>query len=113
DGERSPSPAPDHWQLAAICFAMLTGEMPPSHEVPPLQLLRPDATLSVRTVLDRALSPNPERRYPSIAAMLRAVDRVVGSRTMVMLSGDEPALTLSNESAEVRLRWALADDYEV
>jgi eukaryotic-like serine/threonine-protein kinase len=113
DGKWRPSALTDQWQLASICFAMLTGELPPSNEVPPLQLLRPDATLSVRTVLDRALNPDPDRRYPSIAAMLRAVDRVVGSRTMVMLSGDEPALSLSNESAEVRLRWALADDYEV
>jgi serine/threonine protein kinase len=32
---------------------------------------------------------------------------------MVMLSRDEPQTMLSNESAEVRLRWALADDYEV
>src|SRR5207253_10518058 len=43
----------------------------------------------------------------------RAVDRVVGSRTMVMLAGDEPGTSYSTESAEVRLRWALADDYEV
>jgi serine/threonine-protein kinase len=92
---------------------MLTGETPPSIEVPPLQLLRPDATQSVRTVIDRALHPDPERRFPSMAAMLRAVDRVVGSRTMVMLSADEPAAHFANESAEVRLRWALADDYEV
>jgi serine/threonine-protein kinase len=113
DGPWAPTPLTDQWQLAAICFAMLTGEIPPPLEVPPLQLLRPDATLSVRTVIDRALHPDPQRRYPSIAAMLRAVDRVVGSRTMVMLSRDEPNLQLSNESAEVRLRWALADDYEV
>ena len=44
--------------------------------------------------------------------MLRAVDRVVGSRTMVSLAGDEPG-QFTSESAEVRLRWALADDYEV
>jgi serine/threonine-protein kinase len=112
-GTWTPSPLTDQWQLAAICFAMLTGESPPSIEVPPLQLLRPDATQSVRTVIDRALHPDPERRFPSMAAMLRAADRVVGSRTMVMLSADEPAAHFANESAEVRLRWALADDYEV
>ncbi|MGH9885504.1 MAG: serine/threonine-protein kinase, partial [bacterium] len=67
----------------------------------------------VRTVLDRALQADPAQRFPSVSAMLRAVDRVVGSRTMVMLSRDEPQTMLSNESAEVRLRWALADDYEV
>lgn len=113
DGVWRPTPLTDQWQLAAICFMMLTGEIPPPNEVPPLQLLRPDATQSVRTVIDRALHPDPERRYQSISGMLRAVDRVVGSRTMVMLSRDEPDTALSNESAEVRLRWALADDYEV
>ena len=45
--------------------------------------------------------------------MLRAMDRVIGSRTMVMLSGDEPGTTHTSETPEVRLRWALADDYEV
>ncbi len=113
DGRWTPSPLTDQWQLAAICFSMLTGETPPSTEVPPLQLLRPDATQTVCEVIDRALSPDPESRFPTMAAMLRAVDRVVGSRTMVMLSADEPATHFANESAEVRLRWALADDYEV
>ena len=113
DGTWVPSPLTDQWQLAAICFAMLTGEAPPSEGVPPLQLMRPDAPQAVRTVIDRALNPNPERRYSSMAAMLRAVDRVVGSRTMVMLAGDEPSTLHASESAEVRLRWALADDYEV
>jgi eukaryotic-like serine/threonine-protein kinase len=113
NGVWTPTPLSDQWQLAAICFAMLTGEAPPPDEVPPLQLLRPDAPQSVRTVIDRALQPDPQRRYPSVAAMLRAVDRVVGSRTMVMLAGDEPESIYSSESAEVRLRWALADDYEV
>ena len=95
-GNWAPTPLSDQWPLAAICFTMLTGEPPPSVQIPPLQLLRPDATLSVRTVLDRALNPDPSRRYPSIAAMLRAVDRVVGSRTMVLLSGGEPNTSLSS-----------------
>jgi serine/threonine protein kinase len=67
----------------------------------------------VATVIDRALRTEPAARFSSMAAMLRAVDRVVGSRTMVMLAGDEPGTTYTTESAEVRLRWALADDYEV
>jgi serine/threonine-protein kinase len=113
DGAWTPSPLTDQWQLAAVCFSMLTSEIPPSHEAPPLQLLRPDCPTSVADVIDRALSANPAKRFPSMAAMLRAVDRVVGSRTMVMLAGDEPSTQFTNESAEVRLRWALADDYEV
>jgi serine/threonine protein kinase len=48
-----------------------------------------------------------------MTALLRAVDRVVGGRTMVALAGDEPGGVRATESAEARLRWALADDYEV
>jgi serine/threonine protein kinase len=110
-GRWLPSPLSDQWQLAAVCFAMLTGEAPPPDGPPPLQLLRPDCPQSVATVIDRALRPDPGARYQSMASMLRAVDRVVGGRTMVMLAGDEPGS--QTESAEVRLRWALADDYEV
>ncbi|MGE5100566.1 MAG: protein kinase domain-containing protein [Deltaproteobacteria bacterium] len=112
-GSWLPTPFTDQWQLAAICFALLTGEVPPSSEVPPITLLRPDCPQAVATVIDRALRPDPTQRFPSMAALLRAVDRVVGSRTMVMLAGDEPGTTYTTESAEVQLRWALADDYEV
>jgi serine/threonine-protein kinase len=43
--------------------------------------------------------------------MVRAMDRIVGSRTVLTLSGEHTAA--ARESPEVRLRWALADDYEV
>jgi len=113
DGSWTPTPLTDQWQLAAICFAILTGEVPPSRELPPITLLRPDCPQALATVIDRALRPDPTQRYPSMAAMLRAVDRIAGSRTMVMLAGDEPGTAYTTESAEVQLRWALADDYEV
>jgi eukaryotic-like serine/threonine-protein kinase len=113
DGTWIPTPATDQWQLAATCFSMLTGETPPPDGVPPIQLLRPDCPQSVAAVIDKALKSDPQARHASIASMLRAVDRVVGSRTMVMLAGDEPVTAFTTESAEVRLRWALADDYEV
>jgi serine/threonine-protein kinase len=62
-------------------------------------------------VIDRALDPDATRRYTTVAAMVRAMDRIVGSRTVLTLSGEHNAA--SRESPEVRLRWALADDYEV
>src|SRR5918997_4505027 len=37
-----PSPASDQWQLAAVCFALLTGELPPTRDVPPIRWVRPD-----------------------------------------------------------------------
>ncbi len=112
-GAWTPTAFTDQWQLAAVCFMMLTGEAPPCDEPPPIQLLRPDCPQAVAMVIDRGLQPDPAQRFASVAAMLRAVDRVVGSRTMVMLAGDEPGTVFTAESDEVRLRWALADDYEV
>ena len=110
--EWNPTPLSDQWQLAALCFAILTGEPPPTRDVPPLALIRPDTPQAMATVIDRALSSDPTQRYESVASLLRSMDRVVGSRTMIMLAGDEPPVT-EHESEEVRLRWALADDYEV
>ncbi|MDB4885899.1 MAG: protein kinase [Gemmatimonadetes bacterium] len=106
-----PTMASDQWQLAALCFTALTGEAPPRDDIPPLSLVRPDVPPSVSTVIDRALHPDAAKRYTTVAAMVRAMDRVVGSRTVLTLSGEHNAA--SRESPEVRLRWALADDYEV
>ena len=106
-----PTMASDQWQLAALCFTALTGEAPPRDDIPPISLVRPDVPPSVSIVLDRALDPDAGRRYTTVAAMVRAMDRVVGSRTVLTLSGEHTAA--SRESPEVRLRWALADDYEV
>ncbi|HVZ78829.1 MAG TPA: serine/threonine-protein kinase [Gemmatimonadaceae bacterium] len=106
------TPASDQWQLAALCFYALSGERPPSRDVPPISLVRPDCPQSVAAVLDRALREDPADRFPSVAAMLRAVDRVVGSRTMLVM-GDEVLVPDVAETDEVRLRWALQDDYDV
>ncbi len=113
NGEWVPSPSTDQWQLAAVCFAALTGEIPPSDEVPPIQFVRPDCPQAVAAVIDRALQPDASLRFPNINAMVRTIDRVIGSRTMVVLAHDEPDTRHTTESPEVRLRWALADDYEV
>jgi serine/threonine protein kinase len=106
-----PTPASDQWQLGALCFQALTGEAPPADDIPPVALVRPDIPLSVSHVIDRALQPDPAARFTSVGAMVRAMDRVLGSRTVLNLSGETTAA--SRESPEVRLRWALADDYEV
>lgn len=107
-----PTAASDQWQLAAVLFTLLTGETPPERDMPPMALLRPDCPQALAAVLERALSPAPEDRFPSIAAMLRAMDRHVSVRQVLIApEGDElpPAL----DSAEARLRWATADDYEI
>jgi len=107
----APSAASDQWQLAALCFNALTGEVPPRDDIPPITLVRPDVPPSVAQVMDKALQHDPAQRFSSVAAMIRAMDRIVGSRTVLTLSGEHTAA--ARESPEVRLRWALADDYEV
>ncbi|MEP6618660.1 MAG: serine/threonine-protein kinase [bacterium] len=106
-----PTAASDQWQLGALCFHALTGEAPPATNIPPISLVRPDIPPSVAAVIDRALLHEPSERFGTVAGMVRAMDRVLGSRTVLTLSGETTAA--SRESPEVRLRWALADDYEV
>lgn len=107
----APTPASDQWQLAALCFTALTGEAPPSGEIPPIKWLRPETPEVVAAGLDRALSRDPAERFPSLAVLLRAIDRGDPSRTMVMVRG-EPDRSTSG-SAEARVRWAVGDDYEI
>ncbi|HYW33275.1 MAG TPA: serine/threonine-protein kinase [Gemmatimonas sp.] len=107
-----PTAASDQWQLAAMLFMMLTGETPPEHDVPPIVLLRPDCPHALAALLERALDPDPARRFPSIATLLRDLDRYVSVRVhLIAPEGDEVKAT--QETAEIRLRRATADDYEI
>jgi serine/threonine protein kinase len=106
-----PTPASDQWQLAAMSFTALTGEAPPSRGAPPVKLVRPETPESMASAIDRALSFDPADRFPSLAVLLRAVDRGDPARTVVMVRG-EPDST-AQESAEARVRWAVGDDYEI
>lgn len=106
----APTPATDQWQLGALCFNALTGERPPSREVPPIRLLRPECPQSIADVIDRSLSEDPAERFPSVPSMLRAIDRIVGGRITPM--GTE-SVGPRGATDEARLRWALAEDYEV
>ena len=106
-----PTPASDQWQLAAMCFTALTGEAPPTRGAPPIKLVRPETPESLAVAVDRALSVNPANRFPSLAVLLRAVDRGDPARTVLVVRGEPDRTT--NESAEARVRWAVGDDYEI
>ena len=105
-----PSAHSDQWQLAALCFTAMTGETPPPSDAPPLALLRPDVPKKIASVIDKALAGNPEHRFPSITALLRAADRVLGVRSQ---SSGEIFISGSHDTEEMRLRWAVGDDYDV
>ena len=106
-----PTPASDQWQLAAMCFTALTSEAPPSRGAPPIKLVRPETPESMAAAIDRALSVNPADRFPSLAVLLRAVDRGDPARTVAVVRG-EPGAS-AQQSAEARVRWAVGDDYEI
>lgn len=115
DGRWSPTEASDQWQLAMVCFLALTGEEPPRGDIPPLRWLMPECPEALASLMDRALSPSPEHRHPSVAAMLRDLDRAAGSRSagQLFISGATPAMRSDDDSPEARIRWALGDDYEL
>ncbi|MGI8509107.1 MAG: protein kinase domain-containing protein [Gemmatimonadaceae bacterium] len=112
--EWRPTAASDQWQLAAICFTMLTGEAPPQYNSPPVKLLRPETPESVALAIDRALLPEPGERFPSIGAMIRAAERGYaaqrssGSSVHAVERGTEAA-----DQDERRVRDAVGDDYEI
>jgi serine/threonine-protein kinase len=110
-GGWNPTPASDQWQLAATCFAALTGELPPPNDPPPLRLVRPDTPQTVASALDRALAENPGERHRSMVSLLRSLDRASSSRSVMVSGGIAPEKEW--QSDEARLRWAVGDDYDV
>jgi serine/threonine-protein kinase len=70
---------------------------------------RPECPQGVAAVIDRALLPDPANRHPSVASMLRALDRGVAARPAIFFGED----AATPESEEARLRWATGDDYDV
>ena len=106
-----PTPASDQWQLAAVCFAALTGEEPPAVDAPPVGLVRPECPASVAAAIARALSPDPSQRFQSVAGFLRSADRGYESRGVLVPVRELDASP--GETEESRVRRALADDYEV
>ncbi|MDF1505600.1 serine/threonine-protein kinase [Roseisolibacter sp. H3M3-2] len=111
-GRWSPTPASDQWQLGALAFLALTGEVPPSEDVPPVRLLRPDCPRSLADVIERALGADPAERYSSVTALVRALDRGVSVRTP-LLGGPDVTGEVVAQTPEARLRWATGDDYDI
>ncbi|HXC26297.1 MAG TPA: serine/threonine-protein kinase, partial [Gemmatimonadaceae bacterium] len=113
DSGWQPSMASDQWQLAAMCFTILTGEAPPADDVPPVKWLRPETPDSVAVAIDRALLADPDERFPSVATMLRTADRGYTSRTAFITTDTPVEVTSKEDPEELRVRSAVGDDYEI
>jgi serine/threonine-protein kinase len=104
-----PTVKSDQWQLAASVFFALTGELPPPGEVPPVRLLRPECPQGLSAIIEQALRADPEERHRTLSFMLRALERITGTRSVFSSMPSIPS-ALSDEG---RLRWAVGDDYDV
>ncbi|MGQ0765207.1 MAG: protein kinase domain-containing protein [Gemmatimonadota bacterium] len=105
----APTVASDQWQLAATVYFAITGELPQTSEPPSPRLLRPECPQSLSTILEQALRADPAERHRSVSTMLRALERVTGTRSVYT---SQPAIPTAL-SEEGRLRWAVGDDYDV
>jgi serine/threonine-protein kinase len=112
-GQWSPTPESDQWQLAATCFAILTGELPPRTGIPPIRWVRPDCPANVAELLDRALATDPAQRFHSIASLLREIEKISSSGSSVLTGAEVASGEYLSMNEEQRLRWATGDDYEV
>ena len=105
----APTFASDQWMLAATCFAAITGELPPSDDVPPLDLVAPGTPQAIVEILGRALSCDPADRFPTISALLRTLERAA----VTPRRAAEREVPETAQTAEMRIRWAVGDDYEI
>jgi serine/threonine protein kinase len=105
----APTFASDQWMLAATCFLSLTGEIPPSGDVPPLDLVSPGIPQALVDILGRALSREPEQRFPTMSALLRTLEHA-GATPRRSAEREVPERA---ETDEARIRWAVGDDYEI
>ncbi|HEX6941837.1 MAG TPA: serine/threonine-protein kinase [Gemmatimonadaceae bacterium] len=105
----APTFASDQWMLGATCFLSLTGEMPPAENVPPLDLVSPGAPQALVDILGRALSRDPDERFPTVSALLRTLERAGATPRR----SSEREVPERAETDEARIRWAVGDDYEI
>jgi serine/threonine-protein kinase len=89
----------DLYSLGLVLFEALTGVKPFSasdegqlreseRRPPPLSQLRPEAPPELQRILDRALAPKREARYPSCRALQAELEQVLASRGAQMSAAD-------------------------
>lgn len=78
------------WSLAALLFHLLTGKLPVTSDLPSDEILEA-VEVPVRSVLAKALQPNPELRYAEVIEFQSAL-RLVGDELRLAAVDGTPAI---------------------
>jgi serine/threonine protein kinase len=111
-GGEPGDPGADVYTAGAVLYYAVTGA-PPGTPCVPARELRPTCPAALERVLQRALDPNPRRRYLTAGGMLADLSSDTGD--FAGPDAGPPPAHMQPGSApwERRLRRALGDDYEL
>ncbi len=97
-GGAHTGPYSDQYSLAATLYQLLTNHQPEdglqrlmgTAVLAPMKLLNPAVTEGMQAVIERAMTPKPEERYPSVDAFLKALIPFTSQTLVVKPDYDRP-----------------------
>ena len=100
---KSAGPRADLYSLGVMLYETLTGELPIGQFDPP-STRKPDLDKRLDGIISRCLKPNPDDRYPTAAALIADLERVVQVSSFLSKSKETPPQRLLRRAQEIGRR---------